>query len=687
MNHHLVAVMSSMNDGFWDWRVGSTDAWYSPNFWTMLGFGAELEFPPATIQSYNDRVHIDDFGRIQEAIHCHIETGAIYDVKHRLKMVTGEYRWFRSRATLRRDPTGRPLHLAGSIQDVHIQHEQARLLHESERVATAALRELEFQKHAIDEHAIVSACGADGKMIYVNRKTCEISGYSRDELLGQNHRIHSSGLHTRQFWKNLYASVARDGVWNGEICNRAKDGRLYWMRTTVAAFRDPQGTIERYVAIRTEITEEKLKEEKLQEARRAADAANQAKTEFLSNMSHEIRTPLTAILGYVELLEDDNMASVPERRKEVLETIRSAGSHLLTIVNDILDLSKIDAGQLLVEHIETDIANLLRSIESLMRPRAAEKQLKFEVKFDTPIPTRAVTDPTRLRQILMNLLSNAIKFTAAGSVTLRLSVESEDAECVLRLAVEDTGMGITAEQARQLFSAFKQADATVTRRHGGTGLGLVICQRLAQLMGGHVELTASEPGKGSLFTAMIPMGLIAGAGCTSQLSAFTDSPSQVSSRTTVRLSGRILLAEDLPVNQRLISFHLTKAGAEVDVAEHGGVALLMIEKARANGNPYDLLLTDIQMPEMDGYALARTLRKRGCDIPIVALTAHVMLDDLQKCMEAGCTDYASKPIDKAVLLEKCSQWLDGRGTEAVGDGRQSLGHHSALIEMVPVSAD
>ncbi|MEI6541232.1 MAG: ATP-binding protein, partial [Planctomycetota bacterium] len=482
-------------------------------------------------------------------------------------------------------------------------------------------------------------------------------------------------------------SGARDGVWNGEICNRAKDGRLYWMRTTVAAFRDPQGTIERYVAIRTEITEEKLKEEKLQEARRAADAANQAKTEFLSNMSHEIRTPLTAILGYVELLEDDNMASVPERRKEVLETIRSAGSHLLTIVNDILDLSKIDAGQLLVEHIETDIANLLRSIESLMRPRAAEKQLKFEVKFDTPIPTRAVTDPTRLRQILMNLLSNAIKFTAAGSVTLRLSVESEDAECVLRLAVEDTGMGITAEQARQLFSAFKQADATVTRRHGGTGLGLVICQRLAQLMGGHVELTASEPGKGSLFTAMIPMGLIAGAGCTSQLSAFTDSPSQVSSRTTVRLSGRILLAEDLPVNQRLISFHLTKAGAEVDVAEHGGVALLMIEKARANGNPYDLLLTDIQMPEMDGYALARTLRKRGCDIPIVALTAHVMLDDLQKCMEAGCTDYASKPIDKAVLLEKCSQWLDGRGTEAVGDGRQSLGHHSALIEMVPVSAD
>ena len=397
----------------------------------------------------------------------------------------------------------------------------------------------------------------------------------------------------------------------------------------------------------------------------AATSASVAKSEFLANMSHEIRTPLTAIIGYADVLrEDKEVSSSEEKRGQVVETIRIAGLHLLTVINDILDLSKIEAGKMRVEAVETDIPALLTEVESLMRPRAAGKGVRLDVRPRTEVPSIALTDPTRLRQILMNTIGNAVKFTQDGSVEVHVAWEDKGVQGgVLTFEVEDTGAGMTPEQASRLFQVFSQADASTTRKFGGTGLGLVICRRLARLMGGDVLLARSEPGKGSCFRVSIATSAAAGATMTRELSRVLKRADR-GGGTGVSLNGRILLAEDGPDNQRLISFHLRKAGATVDVADNGQIALEMIERAIATGHPYDLLVSDMQMPEMDGYTLATTLRGRGIGVealPIVALTAHAMQGDREKCLNAGCDDYAVKPIDKIRLLRTCDQWMLRRG--------------------------
>ena len=326
-------------------------------------------------------------------------------------------------------------------------------------------------------------------------------------------------------------------------------------------------------------------------------------------------------------------------------------------MNDILDLSKIEAGQMLVEQIETSFPDLVRSVDSLMRPRAVAKGLWLKVICETPIPCRIVTDPTRLRQILMNLLGNSIKFTELGGITLRFNATEECEKTRLAVSFEDTGIGMSPGQAERLFAAFAQGDSTVTRKYGGTGLGLVICQRLARLLGGDVQLVRTQSGLGSIFTASVIVEHVAGSGVIDDLNSLSAPVNRELTVQQIRLQGRVLLAEDSRDNQVLISFLLRRAGAEVDIAENGLVALEMIEKASLNGIRYELLLTDMQMPEMDGYSLAHHLRTSGSTLPIIALTAHAMAEDRKKCTDAGCDDYASKPIDKSILLSLCNKWI------------------------------
>jgi len=437
----------------------------------------------------------------------------------------------------------------------------------------------------------------------------------------------------------------------------AADERVIWVENFVSVEKSPTGQM-LLRGVMIDITESKQVAVELTEARTRAEAATRAKSEFLANMSHEIRTPLTAILGYSDILrEEGDLSRAPERRLQAIDTILGAGHYLLTVINDVLDLSKIEAGKMEVELVETPLLKILTEVADLVRPRAAEKGVELRTRLGTPVHERLMSDPTRLRQILMNLVGNAAKFTESGSVTLIASEEQREGQARLLIDVEDTGPGLSPELASRLFVAFSQADASVTRKHGGTGLGLTICRRLAELMGGTVMLARTMPGQGSCFRVELPLVPAPGAALVASLETQPHSSEPKPALSAARLSGRVLVAEDGRDNQRLIELHLKRAGAEVQVVDNGLIALERIEQAQAEGRPFDLLLTDMQMPEMDGYTLTSTLRQRGSTLAIVALTAHAMPEDRQKCIDAGCDDYSTKPINRNQLIETCARWI------------------------------
>jgi signal transduction histidine kinase/ActR/RegA family two-component response regulator len=395
----------------------------------------------------------------------------------------------------------------------------------------------------------------------------------------------------------------------------------------------------------------------LERARRTAEMASGAKSEFVANMSHEIRTPMTAILGYADLLLDPALDAAS--RIDAIQTIRRNGEHLLGILNDILDLSKIEAGQMTVERIECSPARIVVDAVSLMRGRASERGLVVTVDFEGPIPETIHTDPTRLRQILINLIGNAVKFTHAGRIRVATSMERNAGSSKLRVDVIDRGIGMTPDQIRDLFSPFTQADTSTTRRFGGTGLGLTISKRLATLLGGAI-VAESKPNRGSVFSVTVDTGPLDRVQMLERLTeAELERQEPSGSRAPVederpplRLAGlRLLLAEDGPDNQLLISYMLRQAGASVEIAENGRIACDMALSAWRGAAPFDVILMDMQMPEMDGYGASSLLRSEGYPGPIIALTAHAMTADREKCLSAGCNEYMAKPIDRASMIE------------------------------------
>ncbi len=387
----------------------------------------------------------------------------------------------------------------------------------------------------------------------------------------------------------------------------------------------------------------------IREHAEAAEAANQAKSMFLANMSHEIRTPLTAILGFAENLLDGG-GSIEEQRVAT-QTILRNGHHLLQLINDILDLSKIEAGRLEIESLPFSPSDVANDVILALQVRADSKQIHLELQFDGPIPATIQSDPTRFRQILMNLVGNAIKFTDSGKVTVRLGMVEIDGEFPgLKCDVMDTGIGMTDEQRAKLFMPFTQADSSMARRFGGTGLGLSISRRLAALLGGDITVT-SVKNRGSTFTLVIGTGSLAG------IQWHTDPVRRALSEPVVKscelsASLNILLAEDGPDNQLLIGSFLRKLGASVTIVENGRDAVDAARRSAVTAHPFDLILMDMQMPVLDGYAAARELRNQGWNGPILALTANAMSGDRQKCIDAGCDDFATKPIDRKRLVEQ-----------------------------------
>jgi signal transduction histidine kinase/ActR/RegA family two-component response regulator len=388
----------------------------------------------------------------------------------------------------------------------------------------------------------------------------------------------------------------------------------------------------------------------LQNAQERAEESNRLKSEFLANMSHEIRTPMTAILGFADMLAEN--ATTPEQI-EAAGTIQHNGEYLLEILNDILDLSKIEAGELSIEKYRCLPHQIVGDVASLMRVRAVAKNLQLEIAYDGPIPELIQTDPTALRQILVNLVGNAIKFTEKGCVRIVTGFVPDEPQCPrLRFDIVDSGIGMTGEQIAKLFRPFTQADASMSRKFGGTGLGLAISKRLAELLGGTI-VVESVPGKGSTFRVTIETGALDGIRMLDRVQeASLQAPRKPQApKQKIKIGGRVLLAEDGQHNQRFLSMFLVKAGVEVTLADNGETAVQLALAAANEGQPFDVILMDMQMPILDGYSACRKLRASGYEGPIVALTAHAMSGDREKCIEAGCDDYVTKPVDRAHLLE------------------------------------
>jgi len=411
-------------------------------------------------------------------------------------------------------------------------------------------------------------------------------------------------------------------------------------------------------------------------AKEAAEGASKAKGEFLANMSHEIRTPMTAILGFADLLEealngddspaDQAAADGTPSRKECLATIRSNGEHLLGLINDILDLSKIEANKMSTERVECCPLQISEEVISLMRVRAIEKGLTLEARYEFPQPEIICSDPTRIRQVLVNLTGNAIKFTQEGVVDVAVRYHPlPTGPGHLEFEVRDTGIGMSAEQVTHLFRPFSQADTSTSRHFGGTGLGLAISKKLAESLGGDIRIE-SCPGAGSTFRFTLAASLPENARMLASLEDMT-TPSCHATRPepvqSVRLHGRILLAEDGVDNQMLISTILRKAGAQVEPAVNGREAFDMAMSAMSAGNCHDVILMDMQMPEMDGYQATQLLRRLGYTGTIVALTAHAMAEDRAKCLAAGCDEYATKPVDRLGLLNLLAPLMDSTQAE------------------------
>jgi signal transduction histidine kinase/FixJ family two-component response regulator len=390
-------------------------------------------------------------------------------------------------------------------------------------------------------------------------------------------------------------------------------------------------------------------------ARETAEQASAAKGLFLANMSHEIRTPMTAILGYADVLTDSS--SSREETERAAQVLRRSGRHLLKLINDILDVSKIEAGRLEMETLPCSPVQIVSDVHTLLGGHAREKRLAFTLDVEGRVPASIRSDPTRLRQALINLVGNAVKFTDKGSV--RIGVAYDEEKCLVIFRVSDDGIGMSSEQLRGLFRAFTQADASMTRRFGGSGLGLVISRHIAQKLGGDLTVD-SRPGEGSTFTLTVGTGGVTPTEFVDASEVRRQSAPVLPASESVPtvLDADVLLVDDAVENQRLLSLYLKKIGGRVDIAGNGQEGADMALRRWKEGKPYAVVLMDMQMPLMDGYTAAALMREKGYTLPVIALTAHAMRSDLDRAIQAGCNAYMTKPVERASFITEVWRWAE-----------------------------
>lgn len=533
---------------------------------------------------------------------------------------------------------GEPVGISAIDRDVTEQQEAEIKLRLQERAINAATNGV----------VIADARLPDFPITYVNKGFERITGYTHDMVVGLNCRF-LQGQNTELTAVNKIRQTLK----NKEGCevlilNYRKDGTPFWNNLKISPVKDDSGIVTHFVGIQTDVTEQVHIDEELKQAKRDADTANRAKSAFLAHMSHEIRTPITTIIGLSEVLT--RKIEDPETLK-ILEMMRYSGNHLVNLINDILDLSRVEAGKLTLEKRPCDLPRLLQDLFQLMKYRAEEKKIEFEFKSSGEIPSIIMTDPTRLRQILINLLGNGIKFTDNGFVRLKIESRRYDHHADLVFSISDSGSGIESGQIPHLFKPFSQFGSD-EQRFQGTGLGLAITKRLADALDGTLEVQ-STPRKGSTFTLRLPTELLDQTRfVTLQTSGDDEQPENTQAPDYNFSTRKILIAEDTKSIQFLLTSFLRDTNITIDTADDGEAALNTALKAIEAGQPHDIILLDMQMPKMDGYQVVGRLRDRKITTPVIALTANAMAGDKEICLAAGCDEYLTKPVSRPRLLEK-----------------------------------
>lgn len=655
----LMLAMRAARQGFWDWDLNADTMYFSEEIYELLGYSAyDTE---DTLEWWQSIVHPDDSDSIlvrsrSEQLHS---TQSVTS-EFRVRKANGDWHWFTDISEIvERDPQNNPTRLICVISDSHD--------------ARVNQNELSHTRKLLEDTGHMARVGGWEYNIEHNKlswtdQTYKIFGLDAGTPVSISQALEFYTEESRQVLTPLVNACIKDGTpYDVELDIYTTDGQLLHVRTIGAAERINgetcriRGTIQDVTEIRTTLDDLKV-------ARDEAESANHAKSEFLANMSHEIRTPLTAILGNAELMEsDDDFISNPSLLLESIKSIQRNADHLLTVINDILDSSKIDAGMMQLEQISLNPSELIADATDMLFSRARTKEIDLSVTYKDELPRLVESDPTRIRQILINLVGNAIKFTNAGSVRVEVGYNAlPDKAGMISLRVIDTGIGIPEHTLQSLvkFEAFNQADGSMTRQFGGTGLGLRITNSLTQLLGGSLTLE-STLGTGTQVTANIRVLPVHEHGmwrppAVSAQSAENTAIDQVTEDTTKALENTtILLVEDGEDNQRLITYMLERSGASVVPALNGKEAVDIYKQLRdrSRTNPIDIILMDMQMPELDGYSATKQLRGLGYSGPIIALTAHAMAGDRERCIEAGCQEYLTKPIKSAILVESCQRLL------------------------------